>query len=203
MSQQDSKVRLNAVCLKQTLRWLFSGISWSSIKFRNDCSWTPRLLASAGMLWAWADESTLVERFQSIRKIIEFLYPQQQQLAQSYQAFIKLLRRWTPQLTLVIQAAMRQRMQQCLSDCWKVHGWVMFGVDGSRIELPRTKSHEEAYSSTRSSKRRRKKSVPSNMQRKPIHRRCGLLRCGMPAPVCHGIGGPDRPTVVNGPIFWR
>ena len=157
MSHQDSKVRFNAVCLKRALHWLFAGISWSTIKFRDDCSWTPRLLASAGMLWAWADESTLVERFESVRKIIAFLYPQQQQLAQTYQAFIKLLRRWTPQLAALILAALRQRMQQCLSDCWEISGWLMFGVDGSRIELPRTRSHEETYSPTRSSKRRRKK----------------------------------------------
>ncbi len=157
MSHQDLEVRFNAACLKQTLRWLFASISWSTVKFRDDCSWTPRLLASAGMLWAWADESTLVERFQSVRKIIEFLYPQQQQLAQTYQAFIKRLRRWTPQLSSLIQIALRQRMQQGLSDCWKVNGWIMFGVDGSRIELPRTRSHEATYSSTRPSKRRRKK----------------------------------------------
>lgn len=157
MSHQDSKVRFNAVCLKQALRWLFAGISWSTVKFRDDCSWTPRLLAAAGMLWAWADESTLVERFQSVRKITELLYPQQRQLAQTYQAFIKRLRRWTPQLALMIQAALRQRMQQCLPDCWGIGGWVMFGVDGSRIELPRTRSHEAVYSPTRPSKRRRKK----------------------------------------------
>ena len=166
MSHQNSKtvkVRLNADCLRQTLRWLFAGVSWSTIKFRRDCSWTPRLLAAAGMLWAWADESTLVERFQSVRKIIEFLFPQQQQLAQTYQAFIKLLRRWTPQLAPVIQAALRQRMRQCLPDCWRVDGWTMFGVDGSRIELPRTRSHEAVYSPTRPSKRRRKK------QRSPRH----------------------------------
>ncbi len=90
------------------------------------------------MLWAWADESTLVERFQSIRRIVQFIYPRQQQLAESYQAFIKLLRRWTPELVLLIQTALRQRMRQCLPDCWEVAGWMMFGIDGSRIELPRT-----------------------------------------------------------------
>lgn len=160
MSHQDKRlneVRLNADCLKQALRWLLAGISWSSVKFRDDCSWTPRLLAAAGMLWAWADETTLVERFDSIRRIVEFLFPRQQQLAKSYQAFIKLLRRWTPELVLLIQSALQQRMRQCLPDCWEVSGWVMFGVDGSRIDLPRTRSHEAAYSSTRASKRRGKK----------------------------------------------
>jgi len=169
MSHQDSKVRFNAVCLKRALHWLFANISWSTIKFRDDCSWTPRLLASAGMFWAWADESTLVERFESVRKIIAFLYPQQQQLAQSYQAFIKLLRRWTPQLAAMIQAALRQRMQQCLPDCWEISGWIMFCVDGSRLELPRTRSLEEAYSPTRSSKRRCKKKRRRKKKRSQQH----------------------------------
>jgi len=121
------------------------------------------------MFWAWADESTLAERFESVRKIIAFLFPQQQQLAQSYQAFIKLLRRWTPQLAAMIQAALRQRMQQCLPDCWEISGWIMFGVDGSRLELPRTRSLEEAYSPTRSSKRRCKKKRRRQKKRSQQH----------------------------------
>jgi hypothetical protein len=56
----------------------------------------------------------------------------------------------------MIQAAFRGRMQQCLPACWKIDGWLMFAVDGSRIELPRTRSHEKVYSSTRPSKRRKK-----------------------------------------------
>ncbi len=170
MSHQDSKIRFNAACLKKSLRWLFGGISWSPVKFRDDCSWTPSLLASAGMLWAWADESTLGERFQSTRRIIEFLHPRQARLAQSYQAFIKMLRRWTPPLASMIQAALRQRMQQCLPDSWEVRGWVLFGVDGSRIELPRTRSHEAAYSATRPGKRpgkrKRRKKKPSRRHAK-------------------------------------
>jgi len=161
MSHQDSKVSLNADCLKEALRWLLAGIRWSTVKFRADCTYTPRLLASTAMLWAWSDEPTLVDRFQAVRRIIQFLFSLQQELAGTYQAFIKLLRRWTPQLVAVVQTALRQRMHQALPDCWEVCGFVMFGVDGSRLELPRTRSHEAAYSAARrgskSRKRRRKK----------------------------------------------
>jgi len=167
MSHQDSNVRFNAACLKQALRWLFAGIAWGEVKFRDDCSWTPRSLAAGGMLWAWADESTLVERFQSIRKIIEFLDPGQQQLAQSYQAFIKLLQRWTPRLASMIQAALRQRMQQSLPNCWKIGEWLLFGVDGSRFELPRTRSHEKVFSPTRPSKNKSKGTKKSKKKRSP------------------------------------
>ena len=153
MLHQDSNVRFNGACLKKAFCWLFAGIAWREVRFRDDCSWTPRLLAVGGMLWAWADESTLTERFQSIRKIIEFLHPRQRQLAQSYQAFIKLLRRWTPRLSPMIQATLRTRMQLCLPERWKIGKWLLFGVDGSRIGLPRTRSHERVFSATRSGKR--------------------------------------------------
>ena len=102
MSHQDPKVSLNADCLKQALRWLLAGITWSTVKFRDDCSYTPRLLACAAMLWAWSDELTLTDRFQAVRKIVQFMFSSQQELAGSYQSFIKLLRRWTPRLVTLI-----------------------------------------------------------------------------------------------------
>jgi hypothetical protein len=162
MSHQDLEVLLKGDCLKQALRWLLAGISWSSVKFRDDCSYTPRLLACTAMLWAWSNEPTLADRFEATRSIIEFLFSVQHKLAGSYQAFIKLLKRWTAALMTLVQAALRQRMQEALGSRWKVCGFVMFGVDGSRIELPRTRSHEAAYSAARRGKpkKRRKKQKP-------------------------------------------
>lgn len=156
MSHRDC-VRLNLVCIKQCLRWLFAGINWSTIAFRDDCRWTPKLLAGAALLWAWSDEETLTERFRTVRKIATYLDGGQQQLGKSYQAFTKMLRRWTDPLVLLLQSALRARMQACLSQYWKVGGFVLYGVDGSRIDLPRTRSHEQAYSSTRKKRRGKKR----------------------------------------------
>ena len=159
MSHRDSgfaHVRLNASCLRQALRWLLGAVDWSGVTFRDDCTWTPRLLTAVSLLWAWSDEPTLVERFDSARRLASFLEPPDGELARSYQCFTKILRRWTAALMRCLQAALRARMQQELADCWSVLGFVMFGVDGSRCELPRTRSHEQAYSSTRKKKRKQK-----------------------------------------------
>jgi hypothetical protein len=153
MSHRDSRVRLNVVCLQQCLRWLCSGIDWSGISFRDDCRWTPKTLASAALLWAWSDEQTLGERFRTVRKIAIWLTPEQQQLAKTYQAFTKILRRWTDELVSLLQVALRERLQQALPQDWQVAGFILFGVDGSRIELPRTRSHEQAYSTLRKKRR--------------------------------------------------
>lgn len=153
MSHRDSYVRLNLTCLQQCLRWLFAGIDWSSITLRKDCGWTAKTLAAAALLWAWSDELTLGERFRTVRKIALQLRGGQQQLATSYQAFMKVLRRWTDELSMLLQAALRGRMQAMLSEHWRLAGLVVFGVDGSRIDLPRTGSHEQAYSTIRKKRR--------------------------------------------------
>ncbi len=47
-------------------------------------------------------------------------------------------------------------MRKELAGSWRVGGFVTFAVDGSRAELPRTRSHEEAYSFARRKRRSRK-----------------------------------------------
>ena len=115
------------------------------------------MLATTALLWAWSDEGTLVERFRVVRRIVIFLFSVQHQVAKSYQAFMKMLACWTDDMVRAIQVSLRLRMPRQFEDCWQVFGFVLFGVDGSRIELPRTKSHEQAYSSIRKSKKRKKK----------------------------------------------
>ena len=149
MSHRDARVRLNLVCLQQCFRWLLAGIDWSTISLRADCRWTAKTLTATALLWAWSDELTLGERFRTVRKIALRLPGTQPRLATSYQAFTKILRRWTDDLTLLVQVGLRVRMQSALPEQWRIASFLVFGVDGSRIELPRTRSHERAYSTIR------------------------------------------------------
>ena len=153
MPHRDSYVRLNVVCLQQCARWLLSGIDWSTIAFRRDCRWTPKTLVVASLLWAWSDELTLGERFRTTHKIMTCITGGQQQLARTYQAFLKILRRWTDELVPLVQTALRDRLPAALPQSWRIADFVVFGVDGSRIELPRTRSHEQVYSCIRKQRR--------------------------------------------------
>jgi Transposase DDE domain len=160
MSHQDKDrrvIRYNAEQLQLALQWLLGPVFWSSIQFREDCTWLPLQLAATALVWAWSDELTLGERFLAARRIAEHLYQPQQEFATTSQAFLKLLRRWTARLVGLVQACFRQRMQAALAAQWRLHGWIVFGVDGSRVDLPRTKSHEAAYapSTQRAGKRKR------------------------------------------------
>jgi len=168
MSHQDQdgrKVRFNYQYLRSALDWLLRTAFFSSLVFRKDCTWAPQSLASAALLWVWSDELTLVERFKTARKIVQCLFPTQQEPAGSYQAFVKLLRRWTVRFVEVLQEALRKRMLSNLAERWLLHGFAVFGVDGSRIELPRTRSHEAAYAPSRKKSKRRRRSRQSEQAR--------------------------------------
>jgi hypothetical protein len=45
----------------------------SDVAFREDCTWTPKGLIFAALLWTWSDEKTLTERFFLARKVVAAL----------------------------------------------------------------------------------------------------------------------------------
>jgi IS4 transposase len=147
--------------LYRALQWLLPTTWFKGIVFRHDCSWTPRSLAFGALLWAWSDFRPLGERFSTVRKIIKHWFGRQREPAKSYQAFVKLLRKWTEPLMRRLQQAFRGRMQESLASVWRVAGWLVFAADGSRVDVPRTRSNESRYApksklSREAQKRRRK-----------------------------------------------
>lgn len=152
----------HACDLHRALQWLTVGMSMFGIAFRPDCSWTPHTLVFAALLWAWSDEKTLIERFMISRKIIINRCGRQRQPAGSYQAFIKMLCKWTEPLRQALAAAFRQRMIGAMAAVWRVGKWLVFAIDGSRVDVPRTRKNEERYSpksklSREAQKRRRQR----------------------------------------------
>jgi hypothetical protein len=141
------------------LDWLVSPAALTAIEFRRDCTWTPRSLIFTAMLWAWSDEKTLTDRFATARKIVAAMALASQVPASTYQAFLKMLKTWTVALALALTLAFRRRMGEDLARRFLVCGYPVFGVDGSRLELPRTDSNEQRFSpasARRRSKRGRK-----------------------------------------------
>ncbi len=163
MPHQDLDPKDTPYCfglqLREAIEWLVPPKALAGIQFRKDCSWTPWSLTAAALLWAWADDPTLGGRFVSVRQIIQNAFGLQQELAGSYQAFLKMLVRWTVTLKGHFLDALRRRIKR-RHGCGRVADWTIFGVDGSRIELPRTKSNQDGYSplsATGKRKRRRRK----------------------------------------------
>jgi hypothetical protein len=155
--------------LLSVLVWLFGGVSLNCIGLRQDCTWTAQTLMYAAILWAWSDEKTLGDRLAIARKIIMFWFPGQPQPAESYQAFVKLLRKWTDPLIERLKTVFRRRMEKMLADVWLVAGFAVFACDGSRVDVPRTRKNEERYSSqsklSREAQKRRRQAKRRRTQR--------------------------------------
>ncbi len=138
--------RTHADDLYRALRWMTAGTTWGGIRLRADCRWTPLRLALAALLWAWSDEKTLGDRFAAARKITRRLWGEQDEPATSYQAFTKLLRKWTEPLLVLLKATFQRRMEEALAQVWTVAGWVVLACDGSRLDVPRSRGNEARYS---------------------------------------------------------
>ena len=105
--------------------------------------------------------------------------------AATYQAFLKLLRAWTAALAAALIVALRRRMQEDLAERFAVAGFAAFGVDGSRLQLPRTASNEARFSAP---PKRREAEVEAEAKspvevedrppRPPAARRPTARRCG-------------------------
>jgi Transposase DDE domain len=142
--------------LKAVLDWLTADADFTAVRFRGTCTWSPRGLACTALLWAWAAEAALVERFTAARKIALVSLGLDALTAATYQAFLKLLRAWTATLVMALVEALRRRMRADLGERFTTAGFAAFGVDGSRLQLPRTASNEGRFSAPTKSKSRSK-----------------------------------------------
>jgi hypothetical protein len=132
--------------LKRSLDWLLASARLSDLTFRGECSWTPKGLIVMAILWAWSDEKSLTKRFTHARKVVIAMDILARVPAATYQAFLKMLTTWTVVLATALFDALRRRMRSDLAARLEVCGLQVFGVDGSRLELPRTVSNEERFS---------------------------------------------------------
>jgi hypothetical protein len=150
MSHQDlvrkAASETHAADLWKVFQWLTPARCFESVEFRRSCHWTPRTLVFAALLWSWSDFSKLGRRFQQASQIIRGLFKKQHVPEVSYQAFIKLLDRWTDRLLECLLTAYRDKMRTALAASWQVGKWLVFAVDGSRMKTPRTRANEERYS---------------------------------------------------------
>lgn len=154
----DCKVCYGFEYLRSTINYLLGDADWSAIRWRQDCTWgTPHLLVSACLLWAWGDQTRISDCFETARKIALTAFPQSQAVAHSYQAFTKLLKRWSAQLCWLLSQELHKRMVDEFSEVMTVGSYTIMAIDGSRIGLPRTKSNENEFSCKRHKKKRKGK----------------------------------------------
>jgi hypothetical protein len=94
---------------------------------------------------AWGEQDGLLDRFESVRSTLDALWPSRKRVGRTYQGLIQAMIRWSPRLLRRIEPHLRTCVRQTCGTLWETGGWVVMGVDGSRVELPRTAANERAF----------------------------------------------------------
>jgi hypothetical protein len=103
--------------------------------------WKPLPLFTAAVLMSWQEAPTLATRFEQTRELLEALRPGWS-APTSYSGYAAAVRRWHKRLLEPLRTALQQRVKSLAGRRWRTDGWILFAVDGSRFESPRTEDNE-------------------------------------------------------------
>jgi hypothetical protein len=107
--------------------------------------WTERLLVLAAVLMSWSPATLLQEALASAREALVAMYPTRRRPGAELSGFLKALQKRTADLLTVVTRGLRKRTQEQAGERWRWKEWVLLGVDGSRINVPRTAANEQAF----------------------------------------------------------
>lgn len=104
--------------------------------------WSPKYIVLAWLLMGWAARGGLGERFEAAWRTLAVLFPQRRRPGKTYAGLQQSSRNMRPAAARQLLASLRSRVQRGLKPLWDWQGWIVFAVDGSRIEAPRTRANE-------------------------------------------------------------
>jgi hypothetical protein len=107
--------------------------------------WTDRVLAMTAILMAWDAEDLLRDAFASARAIVAEMYPSRRRPGRSLEGFMNALVARSDVLLTAVTVSLREAVRQIAGRHWRLDVWVVMGVDGSRVECPRTAANEQAF----------------------------------------------------------
>ena len=171
MSHQDTDCRTGSGTYAQELRGaihdLLSGVDWKDVQFRKDCQWAPFGLVAAALVWAWSSKISLMERFSQAQRFARGLGRRFAPLKTSYQAFMKMLVRWTVPLMGCLMLAFQVVMEREFPKEFRFAGFVILAGDGSKVALARTRSNEARYSPASRGKKGKKRRKADRAKKRP------------------------------------
>lgn len=107
--------------------------------------WSDRILVTAVLLLIWSGGDTLRDAFAAARRSVIAIYRTRRRPGKHLQGFLKTWQNRSAELLHRIVVTLRQRMIEQADAEWRWKGWAIFGVDGSRINCPRTRANERAF----------------------------------------------------------
>ncbi|MCK4343636.1 MAG: IS4 family transposase [Phycisphaerae bacterium] len=107
--------------------------------------WSDRVLVIGAVLLSWLPGSKLQEAFAATRETLVAMYPTRRRPGRELSGFLKALRKRSAGLLSLVTKTLRERTAEQAGRHWRWKQWVVLGVDGSRINSPRTVANEEVF----------------------------------------------------------
>lgn len=114
---------------------------FSQFPAHGSSRWTAQKVFWASVVMGWQSGATLGERFRAARDVLRNVFPRWQ-LGRSLSGFLEARER----LLEVMRRPLMTRLQLLVAlyfEQWRVRGWLVFAVDGSRFETSRTTANEQ------------------------------------------------------------
>jgi hypothetical protein len=125
--------------------------------------WSTRSLALAALLMSWDDGPALLDRFMAARALLG------RRCGGTYQGFAKALARHGTKLV----GTLRRHLAGLIRghhDLWTIEGWMLFAIDASRFDLPRTLDNDTALGTPT-----RRGSLPQLLATMLVHLGSGIV----------------------------
>lgn len=180
MSHRDKDCRTGSQTYAQELSAAVDGLlseaDFGDIAFREDCQWKPLGLAGTALVWAWSPKTALTHRFQQAMRFARGLGRGLVPKKTSYQAFMKMLVRWTGPLLACLILAFHVVMEREFPQEFRFAGFVILAADGSKVRLARTRSNEARYSPSSRGKKGKQSRKAARAKRRPRSRKAQARR---------------------------
>lgn len=128
--------------LRMAMRALLPARGLSLTSDDGRVRWVDRYVAVTSVLLSWSSASVLHEAFAQAREVLVSMYPTRLRPGAELSGFLRAWLRRSAELVQRVTSALRRHTQQLAGDAFRWKGWTVMGVDGSRINAPRTRANE-------------------------------------------------------------
>lgn len=132
---------------KESLAGLFDWLMptqsiFAEMALHGNTRWLPTSLVCLALLWAWSEARHLTDAFDDARRGCDKIG--HDKAPRTYQGMMGALCRWRTLLVTILCRRLHRCMEAIGGQFWRLEGWVLIAVDGSRSTAPRTKANEKA-----------------------------------------------------------
>jgi len=107
--------------------------------------WSDAMLVWAAVLMVWLEQPTLAQRFARMRDLLTDVFTSRRRVGATYQGLTKALIRHSPRLLRSLETHLRRQAASLEVPCPSPVDRPLLTVDGTKVDLPRTRANERGF----------------------------------------------------------